>query len=141
MTNKNGYLEGNGYIITWAFGHLFSLCDIEDYTGGDPSARWTLENLPCFPEKFRFELKRAEGKSDKREVDYGVAKQFKILEKLFVGKSRGGICAIQDGLHIIDIVFDFLGVQLGGFRKLAAQLTDHQAGGNDEFYPAQQIIV
>ena len=31
MTKKNGYYEGCGYIVTWAFGHLFSLCDIEDY--------------------------------------------------------------------------------------------------------------
>ena len=29
VSRKNGYLEGNGYIITWAFGHLFSLADIE----------------------------------------------------------------------------------------------------------------
>ena len=31
MQNRQGYLEGNGYLITWAFGHLFSLCDIETY--------------------------------------------------------------------------------------------------------------
>ena len=36
LTKKNGYFEGGGYVVTWAFGHLFSLCDIEDYTGGDP---------------------------------------------------------------------------------------------------------
>ena len=52
LVKKNGYFEGGGYIVTWAFGHLFSLCDIEDYTGGDPSARWSLDNLPCFPEEF-----------------------------------------------------------------------------------------
>ena len=33
MKRRDGYLEGQGYIITWAFGHLFSLCDIEAYTG------------------------------------------------------------------------------------------------------------
>ena len=29
ITKKNGYYEGNGYVVTWSFGHLFSLCDIE----------------------------------------------------------------------------------------------------------------
>ena len=31
MRRRDGYLEGNGYLITWAFGHLFSLADIETY--------------------------------------------------------------------------------------------------------------
>ena len=30
---KNGYIEGNGYIISWAFGHLFSLKNVDDYLG------------------------------------------------------------------------------------------------------------
>ncbi|MBQ8605689.1 MAG: hypothetical protein IJ408_03045 [Clostridia bacterium] len=42
---KNGYLECGDYIITWAFGHLFSLCDLEEYTGGEPAARWSLEKI------------------------------------------------------------------------------------------------
>ena len=32
MVKKNGYIEGKEYIVTWAFGHLFSLADIEDYS-------------------------------------------------------------------------------------------------------------
>ena len=62
MTRRDGYLEGEGYLITWAFGHLFSLADIESYQGGDPGARWTLDKLPCIPEKFQFELKRDKDK-------------------------------------------------------------------------------
>ena len=76
---KNGYFEGNGYIVSWAFGHLFSLCDIEDYLENPPAdARWTIENLPCFPKEFRFTLKRG---SDK-QVDSGVVRQFETLKYL-----------------------------------------------------------
>ncbi len=78
LSKKNGYFEGDGYIVTWAFGHLFSLCDIEDYTGGDPSARWTLDNLPCFPESFKYKLKAG---SDKK-VDAGVERQFMTIKYL-----------------------------------------------------------
>ena len=80
MEKKTGYFIGEEYIVSWAFGHLFSLVDIESYTEGATSGRWTLENLPCFPEKFKFELKKADGKGDK--VDSGVAHQFKVLETL-----------------------------------------------------------
>ena len=78
MDKKDGFYIKSDYIVTWAFGHLFSLVDIESYTGSDDT-RWTLDNLPCFPEKFRFELRKADGK---KTVDSGVKKQFKIIETL-----------------------------------------------------------
>lgn len=78
---RNGYLECPGYLVTWAFGHLFSLVDIEDYQGGLPAsgkARWTLENLPCIPDEFRFELRRG----DDRKVDPGIRGQFDNIVSL-----------------------------------------------------------
>ena len=79
MQKRQGYLEGNGYLITWAFGHLFSLCDIEAYQPQpDGSTRWTLQNLPCFPKDFRFELRRG---ADKK-VDSGVRAQFEVIRTL-----------------------------------------------------------
>ena len=85
MDRQDGFFLNSEYIVTWAFGHLFSLVDIESYTGSDET-RWTLDNLPCFPEKFRFELRKADGK---KTVDSGVKKQFKIIEALANSK-RGG---------------------------------------------------
>ena len=79
MSRRDGYLEGCGYIISWAFGHLFSLADVEAY-GANKSAekRWSMENLPCFPEQFKFEIRQgSDGKADS-----GVLKQFRILESL-----------------------------------------------------------
>ena len=48
---RDGYLESNDCLITWAFGHLFSLADIEHYNPS-PTGRWSMDNLPCFPESF-----------------------------------------------------------------------------------------
>lgn len=78
MKKRNGYLESERYIVTWAFGHLFSLCDIEDYTGPTSTGRWNMENLPCFPDKFKFKLKT---NADK-QVDPGVQRQFDIIKSL-----------------------------------------------------------
>ena len=87
MDKKDGYYINSDYIVTWAFGHLFSLVDIENYTGSEDT-RWTLDNLPCFPEKFKFELRKTEGK---KTVDSGVKKQFKIIETL---ANRGDVDTI-----------------------------------------------
>ena len=79
MKRFNGYLEGNGFIVTWAFGHLFSLADVEYYTGGkEPRPKWTMDNLPCFPKKFEFQLRRDE----KKQTDGGVKAQFEIISSL-----------------------------------------------------------
>lgn len=79
MKKKNGYFENSEYIVTWAFGHLFSLCDIEDYSPlPSENRKWTLDNLPCFPDKFRFRLK----KDDKGKEDDGVKKQFETIKAL-----------------------------------------------------------
>ncbi len=78
MRFRDGYYENNEYFVTYAFGHLFSLCDIEDYTGPTKSGKWSMENIPCFPEEFKFSLKKGLNK----EVDSGVLKQFKTIEAL-----------------------------------------------------------
>ncbi len=78
MKKKNGYYENKEYLVTWAFGHLFSLCDIEDYTPDVTSKKWTMNNLPCFPMEFKFKLKNGDdGKPDK-----GVVTQFEVIKNL-----------------------------------------------------------
>lgn len=90
MKKNTGFYEGNGYIVTWAFGHLFSLCDIEDYTGPTSTGHWSMENIPCFPETFRFKLKRDQ---KTKEVDEGVRKQFEII---------GALCNREDVDSIVN---------------------------------------
>ena len=76
LTKKSGYYEGLGYIVSWAFGHLFSLCDIESYLPPEKRTdRWSMENLPCFPENFQFELRHEANGT----VDAGVKRQFETL--------------------------------------------------------------
>lgn len=77
MSRRDGYLEGNGYLVCWAFGHLFSLADVEHYSPS-PDGRWSMENLPCFPAEFHFELRKG---SDKK-LDSGVVKQFETIRTL-----------------------------------------------------------
>ncbi len=79
MQKKNGYFEGCGYLVSWAFGHLFGLCDIESYRPLPEGQKyWSMDNLPCFPSEFRYELR----KGDNGDRDDGVIRQFKIIEDL-----------------------------------------------------------
>ena len=70
-TRRDGYYEGNGYQVTWTFGHLCELKMPEDYT---PMWRsWSLSALPMIPQKFGIRLKE----------DQGIKKQFATIEQLF----------------------------------------------------------
>ena len=74
----DGFYAGETYLVSWAIGHLFSLADIESYTGTE-GKKWTLEGLPYYPEKFKFEIKKT---PDKKTEDRGIRKQFEILKTL-----------------------------------------------------------
>ena len=69
-TQKDGYLEGNGYQVTWTFGHLCELKEPHEYTPVWKS--WSLGQLPMIPPRFGIKLKQ----------DKGVEKQFHIIEGL-----------------------------------------------------------
>lgn len=70
-TSRDGYMEGNGYQVTWTFGHLCTLKEPHDYT---PSWKaWSLSSLPMIPPRFSIKL---------IERDQGIEKQFKVIEKL-----------------------------------------------------------
>ncbi len=79
MKKMDGYFENQDYIVTWAFGHLFTLYDIEDYSEQKiDNIKWNLDNIPCFPEKFKFSLKKDKDK----QIDKGILKQFNIIKNL-----------------------------------------------------------
>ena len=79
MKRNDGFYSNDQYLVSWAFGHLFTLADIEDYEENPPKEiRWKMDNLPCFPNKFKFNLK----KNNNKEIDPGVKKQFDIITSL-----------------------------------------------------------
>jgi len=69
-SSHNGYMEGNGYQVTWTFGHLCTLKEPNDYT---PNWKhWSLAALPMIPQRFGIKV----------IDDKGIQKQFNIIEKL-----------------------------------------------------------
>lgn len=69
-TNKGGYFEGNGYCVTWTYGHLCTLKEPADYTPGWKS--WSLGQLPMIPPRFGIKL-----------IDQpSIKKQFEVIKDL-----------------------------------------------------------
>ena len=62
-------------------------------------------------------------------------------QQLVVGEGAVGVGGIQDGIHIVGVVFNFLGEQLGSPQEIASQELHQQAGDHHKFYPAVQVIV
>lgn len=70
-TTRDGYIEGNGYQVTWTYGHLCTLKEPNDYM--DMWKHWSLGSLPMIPQRFGIKLINQEH----------IVKQFAVVEKLF----------------------------------------------------------
>lgn len=66
----DGYMEGNGYCVTWTFGHLCALFDPDEYN--EQWKQWNLSSLPMIPQRFAIKVTN----------DKGVQKQFATIQKL-----------------------------------------------------------
>ena len=81
---KKGYLEGNGYLVSWCVGHLVELAQPKSYD--EAYMKWTRESLPILPDKWQYELK-AETEA-----------QYIVLENLMYDKRvTSVICATDVG--------------------------------------------
>jgi DNA topoisomerase-3 len=70
-SRQDGYFEGNGYAVTWTFGHF---CELKNPNEYEPHwKRWDMNTLPILPHRFEIKLKN----------DQGVKKQFKVIKELF----------------------------------------------------------
>ena len=112
--SKNGYMEGNGYQVTWTFGHLCTLKEPNDYT--DNWKRWSLGALPMIPPRFGIKLIE----------DEGIHKQFAIIEKLFKNADTIVNCgdAGQEGELIQRWVMQKAGAKCPVKRLWISSMTD-----------------
>jgi len=86
-TRKDGYMEGNGYQVTWTFGHLCGLLEPHEYA---PEWKaWALSQLPMIPQRFGIKVMN----------DSGIQKQFKVIETLMANADEVVNCgdAGQEG--------------------------------------------
>ena len=120
---KDGYFEGDDYLVTWAFGHLLQLYDAKDY---DEKMRgWKLEKFPFIPEKFKYKLKV--DSADRNSVDKGVQKQVNIIKSLIDRNDVDGIISATDfdreGEVIAHEILSFLNVKKPMYRILLNEWT------------------
>ena len=120
-SKKDGYMEGNGWAVTWAFGHLVGLAMPEAYgfTG------FQKENLPILPKDFMLIPRQIkEGKEYKN--DPGVMKQLKIIKELF-SKADSIVVATdagREGELIHRYIYEYLSCKKPCERLWISSLTD-----------------
>ena len=82
-TKKNGYMDGNGYIVSWCFGHLVGLKFPDEYSE-DWAAKWSFSQLPMIPNEWKFKISEAS------------KEQFKILKDLMTNSDVTEIICATD---------------------------------------------
>lgn len=118
---KEGYLEGNGYTVTWAFGHLVGLAMPESYG----FKGFHKENLPILPEVFHLEPRST--KSGKEyKPDPKVMKQLKVIKELFEQAERIIVAtdAGREGELIFRYIYQYLNCNKPFDRLWINSLTD-----------------
>ena len=113
-SSHDGYMEGNGFQVTWTFGHLCTLKEPHDYTPMWKS--WSLTSLPMIPERFGIKL----------IDDAGIKKQFAVIERLMQQAERIVNCgdAGQEGELIQRWVMQKAGAKCPVSRLWISSMTD-----------------
>lgn len=111
---RDGYFEGNGYQVTWTFGHLCGLLDPQDYN--EQWKSWNLSSLPMIPTRFGIKL----------DEDKGVQKQFNIIKALIAQADEVINCgdAGQEGELIQRWVYQKAGCKCPVKRLWVSSLTE-----------------
>ncbi len=117
----DGYMEGNGYIVTWAFGHLISLAMPEEYGYGS----FQKENLPMLPADFIL-TPRSIKAGKHYQFDKGALKQLETIESVFKRCSHIIVAtdAGREGELIFRYIYSYLGCKKPFSRLWISSLTD-----------------
>ena len=121
-TQRNdGYLSGNGYIVTWAFGHLIQLAMPEAYG----VANFRRESLPILPQEFRLIPRQVKAEKGYK-ADPGVLKQLKVIKEVFDQCDRIIVAtdAGREGELIFRYIFHYLNCHKPFVRLWISSLTD-----------------
>lgn len=113
-TRRDGYFEGNGYQVTWAFGHLFHILEPQKM---NPSwEKWNLSYLPMIPDSYAVEL----------NADKGCKDQYKVIKQLYKKADRIVNCgdAGQEGELIQRRIMNYAGVKCPVDRLWISSLTE-----------------
>ncbi len=114
--SKDGYMEGNGYVVTWAFGHLVGLAEPDHYLG---HKEWKKEDLPIIPEEFVYVP---------HLDDSGIRKQYNTIRRLFTSsETECVICATdagREGEAIFRYIYDSFDCRKPVKRLWVSSLTD-----------------
>lgn len=100
--SKDGYIEGEKYIVTWALGHLVTLEEPESYS--EKYKTWSMDYLPMLPEKMRL------------KVIPKTAKQFGIVKKLLLSKETDSLIIATDAGREGELVARWI-IEKAGFKK------------------------
>ena len=118
---KDGFYEGNGWQVTYAFGHLIQLAMPENYGYNS----WSKGNLPMLPKEFiMIPRQKKEGKTYKN--DPGVMKQLRIIKQLFENADTiiCGTDSAREGQSIFRYIYNYLGIKKPVLRLWINSLTD-----------------
>ena len=114
FASRDGCLENQQYIITWAIGHLVELAQPEDYDSG--LKLWSLGSLPIVPQEFRLQASR------------GTYKQFKVVKELLARRGLDEVInacdAGREGELIFRYIYQLAGCKLPIKRLWISSLTD-----------------
>lgn len=99
---ENGYLEGNGYVVSWCVGHLVELSQPEAYD--EKYNKWAYADLPIFPDQWKY------------QVSASTKKQFGILKKLMARKDVESLVCATDAGREGELIFRLV-YQQAGCRK------------------------
>ena len=96
---SNGYLEGNGYVVSWCIGHLVELAQPECYE--KRYAKWRREDLPIIPRFWKY------------QISAGTKKQFSILKQLMLRPDIGSLICATDAGREGELIFRLVYHQCG----------------------------
>ena len=118
---EEGYFEGGGYAVTWAFGHLVQLAMPDGYG----IRGFVRDNLPVIPETFTL-IPRQEKTEKSYKPDSGVVSQIKIISRLFNGSEQIIVAtdAGREGELIFRYLYHYIGCATPFVRLWISSLTD-----------------